>query len=222
MKPYQHIRIGTIIKVAVGLLLLGLYFYLQQQYREISPERIRDVIVSFGMYAPIALIVFSLIRPFIAFPITVIYLANGLAFGVFWGGLLSVASACISAMTAHTLAGKIGIHFFPAKWQKKIVSTTEKIEEHGLRNMIYIRFIPMISFDLVSYAGGLAHVNRLPFFTGTLIGITPRVFAYAYVGANMISMDGPAFWIALGILLFIFIVPFGVYQLIQRRHTTDK
>jgi len=217
MKNHQNANKAKVFKFVILILLLGLYFILQRHYSEISPERIRTIIVSFGIYAPLMLMLFSLIRPLIAFPITVIYIASGLVFGALWGGVLAVISACISAMAAHALASKFGIHLFPASWQKKILSTTEKIEEHGFRNMLFIRFIPMISFDLVSYAGGLAKVNKIPFFTGTLVGITPRVFAYAYVGANMVRIDGPEFWIAMGILLFIFIVPFGVYQMINGR-----
>lgn len=218
MKNQQSENKRKIIKVAILILLVGLYFILQRQYSEFSPERIRTIILSFGIYAPIMLMLFSLIRPLIAFPITVIYIASGLVFGTLWGGVLAVISAGISAMVAHTLAVKIGIHFFPVAWQKKILSATEKIENNGFRNMLFIRFIPMISFDLVSYAGGLAKVSKIPFVTGTLVGITPRVFAYTYVGANMLRIDGSEFWIALGILLFIFVVPFGVYQLINSRH----
>ena len=79
--------------------------------------------------------------------------------------------------------------------------------------MIFIRFIPMISFDLISYSAGLSGVKIKPYLLGTFIGIAPRVFAYTYVGSNILSPGESGFWLALGILLLIFVIPGILYKL---------
>ena len=60
---------------------------------------VRDYILSFGAWAPVVsgllMILQALAAPLPAFLIT---FANGLAFGVLWGGLLSLVSASAAAV----------------------------------------------------------------------------------------------------------------------------
>ncbi len=62
---------------------------------------LRDYILSFGVWAPVVsgllMILQALVAPLPAFLIT---FANGLAFGVLWGGLLSLVSASAAAAIA--------------------------------------------------------------------------------------------------------------------------
>jgi len=184
--------------------------YLQKRYSMITPQVIQNYILSFGVYGPLIFLGFAIIRPLIFFPITIIYLASGLAFGGFWGGVIGIASALISSFVAHIIAKKIGIDFLPMKWRSRIWAVRDRVDEKGLRNMTLIRFIPMVSFDLISYSAGLSGVKLKNYLLGTFIGISPRIFAYTYVGSNILSPSDPKFWIALVILLLIFILP-GIY-----------
>ncbi len=78
--------------------------------------------------------------------------------------------------------------------------------------MLMIRFIPLVSFDMISYAGGLAKVERLPYLAATVLGIAPRVFAYTYLGSSITNIKDPSFWIAFALLLLMFLAPLGVYK----------
>ena len=209
MKLTSYISFNQKKKAAIIVFLVGIpvFLFLQRQYSDIRPEMLRDLIISLGAYGPLALVLFSIFRPLLLFPITLVYLALGLAYGPFWGGVLAVMSAAISAMVAHGLADHAGIGFLPVKWQEKVMTAKKKMETNGFRNVLLIRFIPMISYDLVSYAGGLAKVNRLSYLAGTVVGITPRIFAYTFVGNNVVNIGESSFWIALALLLLIFLLP---------------
>ena len=212
MKNSAHFSSKTVYKLLAVLFVFLLYLFLQKQYSTIRPEMIRDLFVSFGIYGPLIFFSFAVIRPLIFFPITVFYLASGLAFGPFWGGILSTIGAAAGALVAHAVAQKAGIGFLPVKLQEKVLHAKEKIDENGFRNMLMIRFIPLISFDLISYAGGLAKVRRGPYIAGTVFGIAPRVFAYTYLGSNIVNIYDPGFWAAFVLLLFIFVAPIGIYK----------
>jgi uncharacterized membrane protein YdjX (TVP38/TMEM64 family) len=207
----------NILKTISSLVFIIIILNLQKRYSQFTPEMIRGYILSFGMFGPLIFLGFSLIRPIIFFPITIIYLASGLAFGGFWGGIIAIAGALLSALTAHVIANKIGIDFLPMKWRSRICAVRDRVDEKGLRNMILIRFIPMISFDLISYSAGLSGVKMKPYLIGTIIGVSPRIFAYTYLGSNIMSPGDPKFWIAIVILLLIFVVPGIVYKYKNRK-----
>ena len=207
----------NIIKLLSAFVILLLIAFLQKKYSGFTPELIQSWIVSFGMYGPLIFLVFSAVRPLIFFPITIIYLASGLAFGAFWGGIIAVAGAVLGSLTAHIVANKVGIDFLPMRLKCRIIAIRDRVDEQGLRNMILIRFIPMISFDLISFSAGLSGVKLPAYLLGTLIGIAPRVFAYTYVGSNIMSPGESGFWIAIGILILIFIIPAVVYKYKSRK-----
>jgi len=207
----------NILKTISSILILLLILNLQKRYSGFTPEIIQGYIISLGMFGPLIFLGFALIRPLIFFPITIMYLASGLAFGGFWGGVIGISGALLSALTAHFVANKIGIDFLPMKWRSRICAVRDRVDEKGLRNMILIRFIPMISFDLISYSAGLSGVKLKPYLLGTLIGIAPRIFAYTYVGSNIMSPGDSNFWIALGVLILIFVIPGLVYKYKKRK-----
>ncbi|MDD4343981.1 MAG: TVP38/TMEM64 family protein [Eubacteriales bacterium] len=207
----------NILKTISSILILLLIVNLQKRYSGFTPEIIQGYIISLGMFGPLIFLGFALIRPLIFFPITIMYLASGLAFGGFWGGVIGISVALLSALTAHFVANKIGIDFLPMKWRSRICAVRDRVDEKGLRNMILIRFIPMISFDLISYSAGLSGVKLKPYLLGTLIGIAPRIFAYTYVGSNIMSPGDSNFWIALGVLILIFVIPGLVYKYKKRK-----
>lgn len=207
----------NITKTLAFLGFVVIFAILQKRYSAINPKAIQSLIISYGIYGPMIFFVFSFIRPVIFFPITLIYLSSGLAFGGFWGGIIAILGAIIGAAVAHIIANKVGIDFLPMKWRSRIYAVSDKVNENGLRNMILVRFIPMISFDLISYSAGLSKVKMQPYLLGTLIGVSPRIFAYTFVGSNILSPGKSSFWIALIVLMMIFFIPGLVYKYINRK-----
>lgn len=212
MKMNIHTTNRIPYKILAIVSIFLLYLFLQKQYSGIRPEMIRDLFVSFGVYGPLIFFSFAIIRPLVLFPITAFYLASGLAFGPFWGGVLSSFGAAAGALVAHGVAKKTGVDFLPIALQEKIELTKSKMDNNSFQNMLMIRFIPLISFDFISYASGMARVQRGPYIAATIIGITPRVFAYTYLGSNIININDPNFWIAFSLLLLIFATPIGLYK----------
>ena len=210
------------LKKVLGLIVFtALFILLQRRYSGVGPEEVQLFIQQFGVFAPLFFLALSFVRPLILFPITVFYLAAGLAFGAFWGGVLALTGALISAWVAHFIASRLGVDFFPMRWRSRICAIQHRVEKQGLRNMVFIRFIPLISYDLISYASGLARLKLTNYMLGTFIGIAPRIFAYTYVGANIIDVDDPRFMTAMIILLLIFTIPYFVMKYNDRKNMSS-
>jgi uncharacterized membrane protein YdjX (TVP38/TMEM64 family) len=110
-------------------------------------------------------------------------IANGLAFGAFWGGLLSIASAALAAAISFGIARAVGRVPVETLVGKRSLGTADRwFARYGAYAVLAARLIPVISFDAISYAAGLTRMKFWRFLLATTIGMTPASFAYAYLG----------------------------------------
>ncbi len=146
---------------------------------------LRDYILSFGAWAPVVsalLMVFqALVAPLPAFVLT---FANGLAFGAFWGGLLSLSSA-VAAAISFWLARFLGRGPVEALVGKTGLESADRwFERYGAYAILTARLIPIVSFDVISFAAGLTRIGFLKFFAATVLGAAPATFVYSYLGGR--------------------------------------
>jgi uncharacterized membrane protein YdjX (TVP38/TMEM64 family) len=145
---------------------------------------LRDYILSFGAWAPVVsalLMIFqALVAPLPAFVLT---FANGLAFGGFWGGLLSLSSAAVAAAISFWIARALGRGPVEALMGKAGLESADRwFERWGAYAVLVARLIPILSFDVISFAAGLTQIRFLRFFAATVVGAAPATFVYSYLG----------------------------------------
>lgn len=147
---------------------------------------VRGYILSYGAWAPVAsaalMVLQALAAPLPAFLIT---FANGLAFGAFWGGLLSLASATLAAAISFGVSHALGRTVVEALVGKQSLGSADRwFERHGVYAVLVARLVPVVSFDVVSYAAGLTRMGFWKFLLATLVGMAPATFVYSYLGEN--------------------------------------
>ena len=163
---------------------------------------LRDYILSFGAWAPIVsalLMVFqALVAPLPAFVLT---FANGLAFGGFWGGLLSLSSAAMAAAISFWLARALGRGPVEALMGKAGLESADRwFERWGAYAVLVARLIPILSFDVVSFAAGLTRIRFPRFFAATVVGAAPATFVYSYLGERA-PMSVQVLLVAFGVVI---------------------
>jgi uncharacterized membrane protein YdjX (TVP38/TMEM64 family) len=145
---------------------------------------LKDYILSFGVWAPVAscflMVLQALVAPVPSFLIT---FANGLAFGVFWGWMLSLfghvlaAAVCFGISRAlgrgpvEVLVGRVGLE-----------SADRWFARWGVYAVFAGRLVPGVAFDAISYAAGLTRMGFRNFMVATTLGIFPQTFLYSYLG----------------------------------------
>src|SRR5215210_2704896 len=145
---------------------------------------LKEYIVSFGFWAPVVscflMVLQALAAPVPSFLIT---FANGLAFGVFWGWMLSLfghvlaASVCFGISRAlgrgpvEVLVGRTGLE-----------SADRWFERWGTYAVFAGRLLPGVAFDAISYAAGLTRMRFGGFTLATALGILPQTLLYSYLG----------------------------------------
>ena len=145
---------------------------------------LRDYILSYGLWAPVAscflMVLQALVAPVPSFLIT---FANGLAFGVFWGWMLSlfghVLAAAVCFWISRTL-GRVPVEVLVGR--TGLQSADRWFARWGMYAVFVGRLIPGVAFDVISYAAGLTRMRFRTFLIATALGIFPQTFLYSYLG----------------------------------------
>ena len=144
---------------------------------------IGDYLLSFGVWAPLASLFLMVVQAVAApIPAILVAFANGLTFGVFWGGLLTVAGQTLAAIVCFGIARALGRGPVEALSGRLGLEAADRwFTRWGARGIIVLRLVPGISFDVISYGAGLTGIGWRSFVAATAIGVAPQAFLYAYL-----------------------------------------
>ncbi len=168
-------------------------------------EAVKNYIRSFGPLAAVVsflLMMFqSVAAPLPAFLIT---FANAAVFGWVGGAILSWCSSMAGAALCFGIArlyGRSAVTKFTGN--KALESVDKFFEKYGTKSIIIARLLPFMSFDIVSYAGGLTSMSFRSFFIATGIGQLPATLIYSYAGE---MLGGGAKTFVTGLLIMFAVV----------------
>lgn len=142
-----------------------------------------DYLVGFGVWAPIVSL-FLMVLQAVAAPIPAIFVAfaNGLAFGVVGGGLLTIAGQTLAAALCFGISRALGRGPVEALAGRFGLAAADSwFSRWGARGVLLLRLVPGISFDVISFGVGLTSIRFGPFLLATAIGVAPQAFLYAYL-----------------------------------------
>jgi uncharacterized membrane protein YdjX (TVP38/TMEM64 family) len=200
MKKKNGVKYAAIGSVVLALLALNHFVF------KVSPLSLRDWVLSFGILAPFLYILLNLVRPLTLFPISVLSLAGGLAFGALLGTVYTVLSATAGAVISYFFAKHFRGHRLKKKRRTsaRIELWQEKLRANGFYYILVLRIIPIINFDLVSYLAGASSLRLRSYISATLLGVLPGTLAYNLLGNSFVKGDGTMNAIAAsGVLLLI-------------------
>ncbi|MFN4214580.1 TVP38/TMEM64 family protein [Exiguobacterium sp.] len=184
------------LKLSLLLTLFGSLFYLTHFHYELRPSDVRDVVLSFGWWGPLVFILIYAVGPLIFLPTSVLSLGAGLAFGVWPGVLYIIVGATAAAVTGYVMArlfGRSVLNVDRYPWSEKLFT---QMEQRGFLYVFVLRLIPLVSFDLLSYAAGIAKVRFRSFLFATVLGMIPGTLAYSFLGASLASGSVTTIFIA--------------------------
>ena len=161
---------------------------------------------SFGVWAPIASMGLMLAQAVAApIPIILVAFANVLAFGVFWGGLLTLVGQVLAAVLCFGIARALGRAPVEALTSRYGLEAVDRwFISWGAPGIFLLRLVPGVSFDVVSYAAGLTGIGFRPFLLATAAGVTPQTFLYAWLIWEAPQMAWALYavsWLLIGVVL---------------------
>jgi uncharacterized membrane protein YdjX (TVP38/TMEM64 family) len=191
----RTVRWLRVLLLAAVAAVFGLLYLLSAEFRSEMNRALgilgrgdiaglRDYIVSFGLWAPVAscflMVLQALVAPVPSFLIT---FANGLAFGVFWGWMLSLFGHVLAAAVCFGISralGRVPVEVLVGK--TGLESADRWFARWGVYAVFAGRLLPGVAFDAISYAAGLTRMRFRSFIAATALGIFPQTFLYSYLG----------------------------------------
>lgn len=215
--------------VCVTLLLIGLaefYFFVPSFSRQVNTaagflsradiKGLREYLLSFGIWAPMVsmglMVLQALASPLPAFVIT---FANAWVFGWVLGAVYSWTGAMLGAALCFGIAKVYGRPVVEKLVGKKSLSASDRFfKKYGRYSVLIARLIPVVPFDIVSYAAGLTNMGFVEFLLATGVGQLPATVVYSWLGENITPTAKYAFWALCGFLALL-IFGLGVQKKIK-------
>ena len=190
-----------------------------QHHVPLTPDSVRDAIRSWGPLAPLMFISAFVLRPFIFFPSTLLFLAGGLAFGVAWGTMYAAVGGTLGAVIGFSIARLLGRDFVREQLGNRLPDLKHGPWDVGL--VFLLNLIPIVPMTVINYGAGLSAMDVLPFTIAVAAGLTPRAFAYSFFGHALLDVRSSEFVAAAALLVALLVVPLWVRRHLAKRASRD-
>jgi len=183
-------------------------------------DRLREFIHSFGFWAPFVSACLMITQSVVLFlPAFPIFVVNALSFGVFWGMLLSWSSAVLGSLVCFVIAKKLGRPVVQRLVNRVHLETADLVLRRYEKYVILLfGLLPVISFDVISYASGLTLLTFWEFLPLVCLAQVPSTLFYSVLIDKIDRGTLDAYWV-IGSILFLML---GVFSLALRAYLTRR
>lgn len=219
-------------RLSIITVLILMYFFVPGVKNQVSQAAgilaradirgMKDYLGSFGVWGPIVSMALMVLQALAApLPAFVITFANAWIWGWAWGALISWTGAMIGAVICFYLAKLFGRPLVERMVGVKPLSMSDKFfERYGKYAVLIARLIPVISFDLISYAAGLTSMTLWEFFWATGVGQLPATIVYSFLGENITNGVKYGFWVFSGVASLL-VLSWAVKKRLESRLLED-
>jgi uncharacterized membrane protein YdjX (TVP38/TMEM64 family) len=206
-------RLTIILTIAAALAITGLLFAIDPIREAVTAAfrgdlgAMRDELDSLGAGAALVLVGIALVHAIVPFPAEFPTAAAGFVFGFALGFPLMVFAWTLSCLVAYALARGVGPPLLDRLAGKERMEATDRlIARGGWPILLAGRLIPVVPYNLVSYAAGATRVPLGRFTWTTALGVAPLTALTALLGQRLQEprFDDPVLWlILLGVLVLL-------------------
>jgi len=204
------------ILLIAAVIFLSSYFNLHNFFQV---EKIRILIDSYGMYAPIIYIVLYGLASLFFLPGSILTITAGILFGTLYGAIYAVIGASVGATVSFLVSryfARAYIEDLTKTKLKKLKTYDEKLEKHGFSTILFLRLVPIFPFNGLNFGLGITGVKLKDYFFATLIGIIPGTVAYVYFGDSLAMFDPINILIAVSLLILLGLI-LPVHNYLKKR-----
>lgn len=183
-------------------------------------DRLREFIVAFGFWAPLISAFLMVAQSVVLFlPAFPIFVVNALSFGAFWGMLLSWSSAVLGSLLCFTIAKKLGRPVV----QRLVNRIHLQAADAALRRyekyvILVFGLMPVISFDVISYASGLTLLTCWEFLPLVCLAQIPSALFYSVLVHKIDQGTLDVYWVfGASLFLSLGVVSLGLRAFFSRR-----
>jgi uncharacterized membrane protein YdjX (TVP38/TMEM64 family) len=167
----------------------------------VSKGDLRDAIDPLGVAAAPVFVLVSGVLGALLVPGPLLAGASGLLFGTAVGFFVTLAAALVSALLARAAGERAAAREFERDAGPRARTAVAGIRRHGVLAVVVQRLLPVAPDGPFNYGFGVASVSRRALAIGTLIGSSPRAFAYTALGDSLDDLTSPLAIVAFGVVI---------------------
>lgn len=189
--------------------------------REAELEEAVDYLRGFGGWTVVIVLALFVVESLLApLPTWFLMIADGMLFGPWLGGLVSLAGVVLGALAAFSVARWVGRRFVRRLVPETLLSRVDDFSRaNGFIVLLILRLLPFTSSDVWSYVAGLSRLPLSHFLAATAIGDLPGIALFSFVGQGV--LENPAYWRWLAVGGGVLLVSFLGYRWYQRVPNRD-
>ncbi len=180
IKKYRYDIVigGTITLFALSA------FFIEDRFSFLSSrEEFRELVMSFGIWAPAAVILLISLEVIIApIPGFVPAVTAGFIFGPVMGGLYVYLGNIIGSLAVFFLARRIGRTIAVSLFREERIKKYEKAIARHENLLLVFYFFPVFPLDVITAAFGLSAISRKKFVSAVAFGYLAYAFVLAIFG----------------------------------------
>lgn len=217
----KSISIIIVVALLVGIGIFTYDYFKEYMYLFKNPEKIKELILSYGSYSFLAFIVIQILQIIIFFiPGEVVQIAGGYVFGPIFGFVLSIIGIVIGSAFTFQISRILGKPFVEKICNKSNSWLIKKLEKNshndtGVAKVIFIFYlIPGIPKDLLGYICGISDITLKQFLVLSTVGRTPALLFSCFFG-HSIGLDSLS---TLIMLIVAFVIIFTVALMFSKKY----
>ncbi len=174
-------------------------------------------IKALGWWSPLAFTAIAGILISVGVPRLLLCSVGGMAFGFYWGLILSQMGTLIGYYITFLFVRWSGREYILNKWPK-LNKYKDFFKAKGILIVLLIRQMPIAGF-YINIVLGLSHIRHANFLLGTVVGILPEAIPATMIGAGVISLSPAKSITAISIAVVFFVI---VWTIVGRYLRSSK
>jgi len=187
-------RLG-VFAILLGAIAIGMVMF--------GTERVGELINDAGssQWGLVAFIVVYAIAVVLLLPGTIGTLSAGAVFGFPLGAFAAVAGATLGGTAAFFISRAMGREGAQHLLGDRLANIDKWIGRNDFASILILRLMPIVPFNGLNYASGLAAVRPSRYVAATALGLVPGSILTTAVGARANDPTSGAFLLLVGIMV---------------------
>lgn len=198
-----RLRVALFLVLVVGV---GGLFLANGGRVDEALDSVRDTVDRAGLLGPVLFIVAYAVLITLLVPGSPLTVAAGVLFGPFLGTAYVVVGATLGAVGGFLWGRRLGREAVARLAGDRFERADQWLGERGLVAVLYVRFVPIVPFNLSNPVAGVTGLRLRDFALGTFLGIIPGTFAFAALGGSIDDPTSPLFLGAVALLVVLAVV----------------
>lgn len=171
-------------------------------------DSVVNTVNSFGFWAYFVFVLLVILECVLApIPPLVLYIAGGILFGAFFGGILTLFGNILGAGIDFFIARRYARGLVEKKVDTKLrIKFDDFSQKYGGFAIFLLRVNPLTTSDLVSYLAGLSKIKAKSFLIWTTAGLIPMIFLQTYLGEYFIKQNPILYAIVIALSVFYLVL----------------